>query len=202
VKQTFRSKNMFAFALVWAGFVFINALDLTLRYSGKSTLVAAAVLAAITALVYAVAMRPAAVLEEGGLRVRNPFRTTYLPWTSIDEVSVSHSINVRHGEEMLRLWTPTSTARERAKAQRRGLAPARRGRFRTEPSLTKAEQAAAEAFAGKTHADWVGDQITERVEAAKRRDEQPGPVTTAWAKDAFAVIAVAVVLLIAALVVP
>lgn len=65
---------------------------------------------------------------------------------------------------------PQASARERAAAARRGKpasVPAR-GRFRTEPVRSKGEQAAAEALAGRTHADWVAEQITERTEAARR----------------------------------
>ncbi|WP_327087525.1 PH domain-containing protein [Nonomuraea sp. NBC_01738] len=202
MKQTYRSKTGFVLAWAWLAFVAFNAVDLTVRYSGKSSLVAGAVLAVLTAVVYVVALRPATVVGEHALVVRNPFRTTTLPWPSIEEVNVTHSINVEHdGGQVLRAWTPTSTARERAKAQGRGGSRPSRGRFRTEPSLNKAEQAAAEAFAGKTHADWVGDQISDKAETAKRRGEEAAPVTTTWAIDAFAIFGVALLMVIAAIVV-
>ncbi|MEU8359131.1 PH domain-containing protein [Nonomuraea sp. NPDC048882] len=202
MKQTYRSRTAFVLAWVWLAFVAFNVFDLIVRYSGKASLVALAVLGALTALVYAVALRPATVLTEAGLVGRNPFRTTFVPWASIEDVTVSHSINVHHGEEqVLRLWTPMSSARERAKAQRRGAPAPQRGRFKTEPTLTKGEQAAAEAFSGKTHADWVGDQIRERAESARRRDEQAAPARMTWSYDAIGVLVVAVALVIAALVV-
>jgi hypothetical protein len=202
VKQSYRSRTAFVLAWVWLAFVAFNVVDLIVRYSGKPSLVALAVLGALTALVYAVALRPATVLTEAGLVGRNPFRTTFVPWASIEDVTVSHSINVHHGDEqVLRLWTPMSSARERAKAQRRGAPARQRGRFKTEPTLSKGEQAAAEAFAGKTHADWVGDQIRERAESARRRDEQAGPARVTWSYDAIAVLVVAVALVVAAIVV-
>ncbi|GAA1652725.1 hypothetical protein GCM10009733_057440 [Nonomuraea maheshkhaliensis] len=202
MKQTYRSRTAFVLAWVWLAFVAFNVFDLIVRYSGKASLVALAVLGALTALVYAVALRPATVLTEAGLVGRNPFRTTFVPWASIEDVTVSHSINVHHGEEqVLRLWTPMSSARERAKAQRRGAPAPQRGRFKTEPTLTKGEQAAAEAFSGKTHADWVGDQIRERAESARRRDGQAAPARMTWSYDAIGVLVVAVVLVIAAIVV-
>lgn len=202
MKQTYRSKFAFVLGWVWVAFVAANAVDLTVRYSGKSSMVAAAVLGVLTAIVYVIAIRPGTVVGEGELVVRNPFRTTVLPWAAVEDVTVSHSINLEYGGgKVLRLWTPTSTARERAKAQGRGMARPQRGRFRTEPAMTKAEQAAAEALAGKTHADWVGDQITERAEAAKRRTEDVAPVKTTWAIDAFVVVGLALALVVAAIVV-
>ncbi|TDD12556.1 PH domain-containing protein [Nonomuraea deserti] len=202
MKESYRSRTAFALAWVWLAFVAFNVWDLIAHYTGKSSLVALAVLGALTALVYAIALRPATVFTEEGLVGRNPFRTTFLPWASIDDVTVSHSINVHHGDErVLRLWTPMSSARERAKAQRRGAPRQQRGRFTTEPTLSRSEQAAVEAFAGKTHADWVGDQIRERAEAARRRDEQAAPARVTWSYDSIAVLVAAIALVVAAIVV-
>ncbi|WP_052422824.1 PH domain-containing protein [Nonomuraea candida] len=202
MKQTYRSKTAFVLAWVWVAFVAFNVYDLIARFNGKPSLVALAVLGALTALVYAVALRPATVFTEEGLVGRNPFRTTVVPWAAIDDVTVSHAINVRHGDDqVLRLWTPMSSARERAKAERRGAPKAERGRFRTEPTLARGEQAAMEAFSGKTHADWVGDQIRERAESARRRDDAPAPARVRWSYDSIAVLVVAVALTVAAIVV-
>ncbi|WP_431893959.1 PH domain-containing protein [Nonomuraea sp. bgisy101] len=197
MKQTYRSATAFVLGWIWVAFVAFNAFDLTIRYSGKSSLVAGAVLGVLTALVYVTALRPATVVAEDGLRVRNPLRTTFLPWSAIDDVQVSHTINVTYGDKVLRAWTPQASARERAKASRRGAPREQRGRYRTEPVLSKGERAAQEAMAGKTHADWVAEQITERVETAKRRDEPAGQVRAVWAPDALAagVVAVALVVL-------
>ncbi|GAA3527538.1 hypothetical protein GCM10022419_002890 [Nonomuraea rosea] len=203
MKQTYRAKTGFVLGWVWLAFVAFNVWDLIAHYNGKPSLVALAVLGALTALVYVIALRPATVFTEAGLVGRNPFRTTFVPWASVEDVTVSHSINVHHsGEQELRLWTPMSSARERARAQRRGMPKQeRRGRFSAEPTLSRGEQAAAEAFAGKTHADWVGDQIRERSESARRRDEEATPARVSWSYDSIAMVAVAVALAIAAIVI-
>jgi hypothetical protein len=202
VKQVYRSKTGFLLGCAWLLFVAVNVWDLTAHYNGKPSMVALAVLGVMTALVYVVAIRPATVLTGDGLLARNPLRTTYVPWAAVGDVSVSHSIAVRHGEDeqVLRLWTPMSSARERARAQRRGAPRAQRGRFRTEPTLSRGEQAAAEAFAGKTHADFVGEQIRERAESARRRDEPSAPARITWAYDSIVVLVVAVALVVAAVV--
>lgn len=194
MKQTYRSATAFVLGWIWVAFVAFNAFDLTLRYSGKSSLVAGAVLGVLTAVVYVTALRPATVVTQDGLRVRNPLRTTFLPWSAIDDVQVSHTINITHGEKVLRAWTPQASARERARANRRGAPREQRGRYRTEPVLSKGERAAQEAMTGKTHADWVAEQITERVETAKRRDEPPGQVRAVWAPDAIVAVVAALAL--------
>ncbi|QFY06256.1 hypothetical protein GBF35_05800 [Nonomuraea phyllanthi] len=200
MKQTYRSRTAFVLGWVWLAFVAFNVWDLIAHYTGQASMVALAVLGALTALVYVVALRPATVFTEGELVGRNPLRTTYLPWASVEDVTVSHSINVEHrGGRVLRLWTPMSTARERAKAQRRSAPRQQRGRYRTEPTLSRSEQAAVDAFAGKTHADWVGEQIRDRAEAARRRDEEATPARVTWSYDAIAAVVAAVALVVAAI---
>ncbi|MET9337171.1 PH domain-containing protein [Nonomuraea sp. NPDC004354] len=199
MKQTYRSATAFVLGWIWLAFVAFNAVDLIVRYSGKSSLVAAAVLGVLTAVVYVTALRPATILVEDGLRVRNPLRTTFLPWPAIDDVHVSHTISITHGDDVLRAWTPQASARERAKAGRRGAPRRQRGRFQTEPVLSKGEQAAQQAMAGRTHADWVAEQITERAESAKRRGAAPGQVRAVWAPDALAACAAALVLVVVAI---
>ncbi|MEV0581759.1 PH domain-containing protein [Nonomuraea sp. NPDC050310] len=205
MKQTFRSTTAFVFGWVWLAFVAFNAYDLTANYTGKGTLVAAAVLGGLTALVYLTGLRPATTLTDEALVVRNPFRSVTLPWSTVGDVQVGHSISVEYGEpdaqgkpRVLRLWTPMASARERAKAQQRALPKPQRGKLRTEPARTKAEQAMAEAMAGKTHADWVGEQVTQRAEAARMSQAAPGEVRMAWAYDSFAVVLAALALVVVA----
>ncbi|MEU8385808.1 PH domain-containing protein, partial [Streptosporangium sp. NPDC048865] len=170
MKQVFRSTLATVVGWVWMAFAAFNAVDLVVRYSGRSSMVAAAVLGVLTAVVFVTCLRPAVVLSEEGVHVRNPLRNAFVPWSRVDEVTVSHSITITSGDENVRCWVPQASARERAAAVRRGrpaTAPVR-GRSRTEPVRSKGEQAAAEALAGRTHADWVAEQITERAETVRR----------------------------------
>ncbi|WP_440104886.1 PH domain-containing protein [Streptosporangium sp. H16] len=172
MKQVFRSTLATVVGWVWMAFAAFNMVDLIARYSGQASMVAAAVLGVLTALVFVTCLRPAVILSEDGVLVRNPLRNTFVPWRAVDEVTASHSITIASGGGRVRCWVPQASARERAAAARRGRSasapvPAR-GRFRTEPVRSKGERAAAEALAGKTHADWVAEQITERAEAARR----------------------------------
>jgi hypothetical protein len=168
MKQVFRSRTALVLGWIWMAFAAFNAVDLIVRYSGPSSLVAAAVLGVLTALVFIACLRPAVILTEDGVLVRNPLRNASVPLAGVDEVVVSHSIKITSGGESVRCWTPQTSARERAAAVRRGNSANTGGRYKTEPTRSKGEQAAAEALAGRTHADWVAEQITERAEAAKR----------------------------------
>lgn len=200
MKQTYRSMTGYVLGWVWVAFVAYNIWDLSAHYNGKASLVAGAVLGVLTAIVYITALRPATTVAEDGLRVRNPFRSSFLPWASVGDVTVSHAISVEHsGDQVLRLWTPQASARERAKASRRGAPKTQRGKYKTEPTLSKGEQAAAEALSGKTHADWVAEQINEQAEAARRRKEQPAPAKVSWAIDSLVACALALALVVAAI---
>ncbi len=205
MKQVFRSKTALVLGWIWMAFAAFNAVDLTVHYGGSSSMTAAAVLAVLTALVFVTCLRPATVLTEEGVLVRNPIRNTFVPWRLVDGVTVSHSIVITSQGRSVRCWTPQTSGRERAAAMRRGSPPSTRGRLRTEPVRSKAEQAAAEALAGKTHADWVAEQITERAEAARRVTPgiagdlpDPGTARVAWAPSALVAMAVAAVPVVAA----
>jgi hypothetical protein len=211
MRQVFRSKLALILGWLWMVFAALNAVDLVVRYSGPSSLVAAAVLGALTALVFITCLRPAVILTEDGVLVRNPLRNVFIPWTGVDGVTVSHTIAISSGDRMIRCWTPQTTGRERAAATRRGQSAST-----AEPVRTKGEQAAAEAMAGKTHADWVAEQITERAEAARRSQAgsaaagsaaagSPAAGSTAarigWAPSALAALGVALALIVTAVLV-
>jgi hypothetical protein len=186
--------------MVFAGF---NAVDLVLNGSIPTALVAGAVLAVLTAAVFIGCLRPGILLREDGVLVRNPLRNIFIPWKAVDNVHVSHAIIIESGEESIRCWTPQASARERARATRRGTTPVptSSGRYpTTRPELPKAEQAAARAFTGRTHADWVAQQLTE---AAAKKSRLPGdrtPMTEAWSPSALGALAAALTLVIVALI--
>ncbi|SDQ86610.1 PH domain-containing protein [Thermostaphylospora chromogena] len=168
MKQVFRSRAGFVMGWIWVVFAAVMAVDLVVRYNGPPSLVAGAVLAVLTVLIFLTSMRPATVLLEDGVLVRNPFRDTFVPWTAVDDVRVSYSILIEYGDRSVRCWAPQASARERAQAARRATGSPRRSRFFTEPEPSRAEKAALETVAGRTHADFVAGQISERAESAKR----------------------------------
>lgn len=198
MKQVFRSKAALILGWLWLVFAAFNAVDLAVRYSGRPSMIAAAVLAVLTAVVFVTCLRPAVVLGEAGLLVRNPLRNTFVPWRRVGEVTVSHAITIDSGGRSVRCWAPHTSGRERAAALRAG------NRRRTEPARSKGEQAAAEALAGRTHADWVAEQITERAASARRtgaEGAEPGPVSVTWSPAALAALLAAALMVVAAAVV-
>ncbi|MGI5485964.1 hypothetical protein [Microtetraspora malaysiensis] len=183
MKQVFRSKLAWVFGWAWIVFAAWNAWDLISRGSMPSALIAGAVLGVITVFVGLLALRPAIIPEEGGVRVRNPFRTAYVPWNSVDQVQVSNAIVIVAGDTTVRCWSPQPSARERAKAMRRA--------NKAQASDQRAHDAAA---AGRTHADWVAQQLSEM--AVLRKRNASGATSMSWSPVAIAGLAVAVALVV------
>jgi hypothetical protein len=201
--QVFRSKTAWVLGWVWMVFAGFNAVDLVVNGTIPSALIAGAVLAVLTAAVFVGCLRPCVRSREDGILVRNPLRNVFVPWKAVDGVHVSHAIIIESGDDSVRCWTPQASARERAKAVRRGApsVPARSGRYpSTQPQVSKAEQAAALAMAGRTHADWVAQQLTETAEKKSRAEGEKAPLTTTWSPSALVILAAALILVIAALI--
>src|ERR1700710_445935 len=106
MNQVFRSKTALVVGWIWMVFAAYNAVDLTVRYSGSASLVAAVVLAVLTMLVFISCLRPAIIMTEEGVLVRNPLRNVFVPWTGVDEITVSHVITITSGDDRVRCWTP------------------------------------------------------------------------------------------------
>jgi hypothetical protein len=201
--QVFRSRAAWLLGWVWVAFAAFNAVDLVVRGRLPSALVAGAVLGVLTAIIFVTCLRPGILLRDEGVLVRNPLRDAFVPWKAVDDVRVSHAIIIDSGDGRVRCWSPQASARERAKAVRRGTpaVSSRRGRWpSSQAAMSKAEQAAAEAFAGRTHADWVAQQITETARSRSRNVADGGPLTVTWSRVALGVMAAAAALVIAAIV--
>jgi hypothetical protein len=199
MKQTFRSRVAWVLGWVWMAFAAYNAWDLIAHGSMPSALIAGAVLGAITLLVFLLALRPATIARDDGVWVRNPLRNAYIPWHAMDQAEVTNAITITSGETTVRCWTPQPTARERAKSLRGSTRPSRPGRYPpTQPQLSKAEQAAAEAVAGRTHADWVAQQLTELAQS--RKSQSTGTIRVAWSPSALAAVAATLVLIVVTIV--
>ncbi|WP_182873992.1 PH domain-containing protein [Microbispora sp. H10670] len=187
--QIYRSKLAWIFGWAWLVFAAWNTWDLIAHGRMPSALIAGAVLGVITALVFVMALRPAILAEEGGVRVRNVLRNAYIPWNAVDDLSVTSAIVIESGGTAVRCWTPQATARERARAAGQAVKAA--------SSKDRVERATA-AVGGRTHADWVAQQLEEM--SRSRRQTSTGETRVTWSPSALAVLAAALALVVAAVV--
>lgn len=193
--RVFRSKGAFVLGWIWLVFAALNAVDLIARGRLPSSLIAAAVLGVLTAVIYITCLRPGIHLREDGVLVRNPLRDAFIPWGALGDVRVTHAINLESGGRTIRSWTPQVSNREFLRAAR--------GRTAPEPGSGRAprDPATAEALAGRTHAHWVAEQIVEEsVRARGRATEPAGALSLTWSPVPLAALGGAVLLVVAAVV--
>jgi hypothetical protein len=177
--RVFRSKGAWIVGWIWLVFAAFNAVDLIVRGSGAASLIAAAVLAVLTAVIYVTCLRPGIFVREDGVLVRNPLRDAFIPWAALGDVRVTHAILVESGDETIRAWTPQVSTRELSRSRRRA--------------------DAAEALAGRTHAHWVAEQIVEeRVRARSRGGDSAASPSLTWSSVSLAALGASLLFVVAA----
>jgi hypothetical protein len=153
---------------------------------------AVALMAGATAVVYVLGLRPAVVEAPTGVEVRNPLRTTTVPWQELARVDVV---------DVLRLHTEAGPVRCFAVPRRR-------------PSVGQRSPSAASYNFGLPSVDpggaWQPPKGQGRAEALadrlgslreEYRASGVGPVVTRWATDAIVALVAAALLVTAALII-
>lgn len=158
-------------------------------------------LLAVVPTVYLLGVRPAVVEGPNALEVRNPLRTTVIPWAAVEDVDVTDVLRVRYGgpdhETYVRCFAVPrrrpAPSMLRSASTTGLMLPARDPERGWQPP-TGQPRAAALAQRLRDLRDWHG-----RGYAGARRDP-PGEVTTSWAPDALVCAGLVVALLLAAVV--
>jgi hypothetical protein len=130
----------------------------------------------VAVLIWVTQLRPRAIAYQDVLVLRGPLRDTYVPYTAIDEVTVTQMLNVFVSDRRYVCIgignSITSDVRQRAKKerQRSQLGQSRAGEF-----SAKAEAAAPDQTA-MSYTTFVATRIEELVDAAKRDSPQADTV--------------------------
>ena len=102
-------------ACVWIAVAVLLLLDVLWRGEGRSAWIAGAVLVASISLVYLVWLRPRVVSTERGIRMINPLRETFVPWSAVLWVDVVDVLRVHTPERVLRSWPLRETKRAKVR---------------------------------------------------------------------------------------
>jgi hypothetical protein len=149
-------------------------------------------------LAYVLGVRPAVVEGPAGLEVRNPLRTTVVPWTSVTDVDVTDVLRVRAGDQYVRCFAvprrrPPPTALRSATSSGLILPP-------------KEPDRGWEPARGQSRAQALADRLRSmrdrhgRGYAGEPVDLEPPDPTTRWAPDSLGALVVTVALLAVAVV--
>jgi Bacterial PH domain len=82
---------------VWLAFAVANVADFAVQGApARLEAVVLAILATVTGLAYALALRPRVVADAGGLAIMNPFRDHRVPWGAIQAVDTGDWVRVHY----------------------------------------------------------------------------------------------------------
>ncbi|WP_018653567.1 PH domain-containing protein [Actinomadura flavalba] len=166
---TIRSTPARVVAWAWLAFAVLTLLDLAIGITGTavhdrtSGVIALAVLFGC-GLAYAIGLRPAILAGDEGVTVRNPLRTTHVPWRAVREIKGGAAVTVRfaaaEGERLTRAWVHQTSPRAQARAERRAA---------HDPSR------AAVHAKGRTPAGYAAERLNEIGERHRPRTRSGAP---------------------------
>ncbi|GAA1437671.1 PH domain-containing protein [Nocardiopsis tropica] len=104
-----------AAAIVWIVIAVLLLLDVLWRGEGRSAWIAGALLVASIAAVHLVWLRPRVASTERGVRVVNPLRETFVPWSAVVWVDVTDVLRVHTPGRIVRSWPLRETKRQRVR---------------------------------------------------------------------------------------
>ena len=218
-REVFRLAPPLILWWVWTVFAVANIADFAIQgASVRFAVVVSAILATVTGLAYALALRPRVIVGQDGLTIVNPFRDHHLPWAAIQAVDTGEWVRVHyapgreaaHGSgsgsgpasNAISCWALYISARTKrrvsARTKRRATRAAQSGSRLPEEARYLASVPAAKAIAVRLDAR----AARERARAGQAGRAAPGAaVTVRWAWPSTAAVAVpALVLVIVAVV--
>lgn len=203
-RQVFRPTAAVVLWWLWAAFALANLVDIAVQGRDHTSAVVAAVIVAITGVVYTCALRPRVIADTGGITLVNPLREHRIPWAAVTAVDVGDTLRIhclRPGggkEKVLHSWAMQSSRRGQARAELRSRRTAARTGRRPGDARMPPE---ARELLRKSQAELTAETLSARAQATQAAvpgDGQPaGAWSARWAWGAVAAVVVPVLLLVA-----
>ena len=199
-REVFRGPG--SLILWWAWIVLAVAIlaDVAVGGSGRSAAVAAAVVAAVTGVMYGCAFRPRVVAGAEGITVENPLRDYRVRWGAVTQVDAVNALRVHCAAapgaskgKILHSWAVQSSPRAaRASQLRAARRVQQRGRrlAQQRPGGYGRHPAQAEEAPRPTYAESAAQQLDERARREREAGAVGGPPETRWAWASIAAMAV------------
>ena len=161
--RVFRSTPAFVFAWLWMAFAAANLVDLALHGRDIATVIAAGSLLLGAGVAYVIGLRPRVVADEDGVRLHNALHDVRLPWSAVDKIETTDSIEIRSGDRTFRVYALQTTPRARARAE-----------LKSRARDSRVPDHVAEYVKGKLPLDFAVDQLNE-LATQNRRDSGKTP---------------------------
>ena len=184
-------------AFLVAGVSLLGVLDVLRRGQLGAYGAAVCLLLAVTAAAYVLGMRPAVLEGPAAVEVRNPMRTTVVPWDALTDADVVDVLRLRAGDREVRCFAvprrrPPMTG-VRSAMSTGFMLPAKDPGRGWEPA---AGEPRAQALAHRLRD--LSVQHSSRGSGAAQPEPGAAALKTRWAPDAVVAVALVVVLLAAA----
>ena len=186
-REVFRSAGSIVLSWAWLVVAVITLVDLAIQGRDHAAAVTAALVVAISAVVYGCAWRPCIVADLTGITVANPLRDYWVPWSAVANVDVVHSVRVHctpapgsAKEKIIYSWAvQSSPSSARRAARRAGLMgqrprltrPPRSARSGPPPGATpgygQLPEPARDAL-DRTSAEFTAGRLNERAQHARQ----------------------------------
>jgi Bacterial PH domain len=177
----FRSTVARVVAWIFVAFAALNLVDVIIRGRGQSGRVAFAVLVAIALIAYVLGLRPGVVANSQQVQLRNPLRDVSVPWNAVTAIDSTDALRIHSGPAVFRSWAIAAGNRARRRALGR-------------QSAAGGSAAIREDMAGRTHADFVVDQLTQVWKS--HRGNSAGAPQISWSWPAIACLVAAGLLIL------
>ncbi len=164
--------------------------DAIIRGSGRTPWLTLAALLLAVPLIVGFTLRPAVFADSERVRIRNPFRTITVPWSSVDTVRSSYSTELIAGDRKFQMWALPVSLRARKRAARQTERAKSAGQGRRDPFTPAPRRRPMNVGADGAVLSWSDQALVELRELndASPRDESgtadgtAGPVVR-WAYE-------------------
>jgi len=172
--------------LSWAWLVLavILLIDLAVQSRSRIGLDGAALVLAISGIVYGCAWRPRVVADAGGLTLVNPLREYRVPWGAVARVDSAHALQIHctpaagaSRGKVLSSWAVQRSPRSAMRPARRATAVGRRTRV----PAGYGEPAQPEPDPARVSAESTAARIEERAQHARQAGAAGGQPAGRWA---------------------
>jgi hypothetical protein len=178
-KAVFRRGGPLVLWWLWVAFALFNFFDVAVPDHDYFSFELTAGLLAVTAVVYACALRVRVVADDDAVYVYNPYRDHQARWSAVHGVFLGESVELTCARpnskknKTIYCWALYSGRRSRRRAQQRS--------DRHEARVTGRTAAEISALRGPDAVTVMASELGRRASAAKERGSAPATLESRWA---------------------